>query len=62
MSKQKDLARESAKFKSGEIDPDAWKILTEDKPSIFVGYTTDSVETEITKYGIDGERLHVVLA
>jgi alanyl-tRNA synthetase len=62
MAKQKDLARESAKFKSGDIDPDAWQVLAQDKPTVFAGYEKDTVDTKIIKYAEQGDQLHMILA
>jgi alanyl-tRNA synthetase len=62
MAKQKEMARDSAKFKSADIDPNAWIIFSEDKPTQFVGYEKDVVETNIIKYAIDQDVLHIILA
>ena len=61
MEKQKEKARESAKFKSSDIDSDAWIEVSEDGVTIFVGYEKNRIETRIVKYTIQGNHLHIVL-
>ncbi len=61
MAKQKEKARESAKFKSSDIASDSWINISEEEPTVFVGNDKDEVETTVVKYGIQGDSVHIVL-
>jgi alanyl-tRNA synthetase len=61
MKKQKERARQAAKFQTAEIPEDAWIVLTDAEDSNFVGYTEDAIETYLIKYSAHNDKLHVVL-
>jgi alanyl-tRNA synthetase len=62
MEKQKIRARKAARFQTADIPSDTWVVMKENGPSHFVGYDIDSVKTEIKKYALHENKLHIVLA
>jgi len=61
MKKQRERARNAAKFKAAEIESDDWIILKDNQKTHFVGYTEDTTETDIIKYSLNDQRLNIVL-
>ncbi len=62
MQKQQDRARQSAKFHTTALAADQWQTVTEKGKPEFIGYTEDAVETQLLRYAVRDDRLHVVLA
>jgi alanyl-tRNA synthetase len=61
MHKQKQRARDTAKFNAVAINSKDWIVVAEGKSSHFVGYMEDSIETHVMKYQIHDDRLNIVL-
>ncbi len=61
MKKQQQRARDAAKFTAVNMDSKDWIVVTDGESSNFVGYTEDSVESQIVKYLVNEDKLNIVL-
>jgi alanyl-tRNA synthetase len=61
MRQQQKRAREAAKFQSVGIKSDTWKVLNANTVSEFVGYQEDAIETHISKYAVQEDKVHISL-
>ncbi|MBN2424442.1 MAG: alanine--tRNA ligase [Calditrichaceae bacterium] len=61
MEAQKNRARSASKFDARQINQTDWIIFEDTADSEFVGYEKLSIETEITRYHMDNDTLHIVL-
>jgi alanyl-tRNA synthetase len=61
MNEQQQRARKASKFQSAAVASDDWHVLSQEASSEFVGYEEDAIETHISKYVVQNNKVHIAL-